>query len=192
MTEDDFWEIVESCRAASGGDFEEQVWLQRERLLALTVDELASFTALWETVDNRAFTWPVWDAAALVFGNPEDFDVDPWAMRFDPERYGDKGFNDDAFADFRAWLIGQGRLAFERVVDDPDNFADLLDEWNCESGGHAEEYASQVYEVYEERTDAGVALSTAEPSGESVDVENEQIARSRFPRLAGYRYLGDD
>jgi hypothetical protein len=142
VTEDDFWEIVESCRAESGGDFEEQVELQRERLLALTVDELVSFTALWEAVDDRAFTWPVWDAAALVFGHPEDFDVNPWAMGFDPKRYGVRGFNDDAFADFRAWLIGQGRVAFERVVDDPDNFADLYDEWNSESHEHAQEYAS--------------------------------------------------
>ncbi|MEU7830493.1 DUF4240 domain-containing protein [Nonomuraea sp. NPDC049129] len=113
-------------------------------------------------------------------------------MRFDPARYGDKGFNDDAFEDFRAWLIGQGRVAFDRVVDNPDNFADLYDQWNCESGERAEEYASQVYEVYEECTDAEVPLSTAEPSGESVGVDDEQIARPRFPRLAGYRYLGDD
>jgi hypothetical protein len=142
-------------------------------------------------VDDRAFTWPVWDAAALVFGHPEDFDVDPWARKFDPERYGDKGFHDDAFADFRAWLIGQGRVAFERVVDDPDNFADLYDEWNCESHEHAQEYASQVYEIHEERTGDGIPLSTAEPRGESVEIENEQIARSRFPRLAAYRYLDE-
>ncbi|GLY88423.1 DUF4240 domain-containing protein [Actinoallomurus iriomotensis] len=103
--------------------------------------------------------------AALVFGHPEEFDVDPWSRRFDPDGYGDRGFNADTFDDFRAWLIGQGRVAFERVVDDPNNSADLLDVWNCESGGHAQDYASQIYEVYEERTGAVTISHGRPPSG---------------------------
>lgn len=171
MTEDDFWEIVEGCRAASGGDFAEQVRLQRARLLRLSMDELVSFGHWWEAVDDRAFTWPVWDVAALLM----------------------QGRSDDSFSDFRAWLISQGREVFERVTDEPDRLADVADAWSYTVCGHAETFGLQVLGVYEERTGSYdmPERESAEPSGptgKSVNIEDERIARAHFPRMAAVQY----
>ena len=48
-------------------------------------------------------TWLMWAAAAQIRN----------------------GCSDDGFEDFRRWLIGLGREAFERVVQEPDRLAEL-------------------------------------------------------------------
>ncbi|MFI0355337.1 DUF4240 domain-containing protein [Actinomadura sp. 9N407] len=169
MTEDGFWEIVEACQAASHGDFAEQVRLQRARLMTLPLDELVSFQFLWEAIEDRAFTWPVWDAAALLLG----------------------GCGDDSFCDFRAWLIGQGRQVFEQVVNEPDRLAEVADRWTDVTHSHAETYGLQILSVYEKRTGSYHMPEQGDPgplnpAGVSVNVGDERIARAHFPRLAEF------
>jgi hypothetical protein len=171
VTEDGFWDIVEDCRAGSDGSFAEQVRLQRERLLALPLDELLSFNEHWEAANDKAYAWAIWDAAYLLCN----------------------GCGDDSFMDFRAWLVGQGRAVFERVIADPDSLADLAHLKDDADGGDAERFGGLVIAVHQEMTGdwrlprAGSAALEG-PFGESANVEDEQLARSRFPRLAEFYY----
>lgn len=172
MTEDEFWEIVDGCRRASGGDFVEQVRLQRERLSRLGVDELLSFGEHWDAADDVAFDWGVWDAAALLLG----------------------GCGDDSFGDFRAWLIGHGRAVLEQVAADPDALADIADEWTESTHRAAEEFGALVFSIYEEKT-GSCDMPVPErqgprgPSGEQGRMATRALAYANYPRMAE-RYYG--
>ncbi|WP_433183325.1 DUF4240 domain-containing protein [Actinoallomurus sp. CA-150999] len=172
MTEDDFWEIIDDCRAACGGDFVEHVRLQGERLSEMSVDELLSFAGHWDAADDIAFAWEIWDAAALLLG----------------------GCGDDTFGDFRAWLIAQGRAALEQVAAEPDSLADLTKSWTEATYRAAEVMGYQVFSVYEEKTGScDMPLTEWDlprgPSGSSGKIATRELAYAHYPRLAA-RYYG--
>ncbi|NRQ35226.1 DUF4240 domain-containing protein [Nonomuraea sp. NN258] len=105
MELDDFWELVEGSRpvAASHGQEAQIDWLTA-RLAAASPERIKAFHRHWLSTMNRAYTWDLWGAAYLASG----------------------GYcSDDGFEYFRAWLILQGRRAFERAVTEPDSLADL-------------------------------------------------------------------
>lgn len=166
MIEREFWAVVEGCRADSGGGFAEQVRLLHERLSALAPEEILSFSGHWYEANEKAFTWPVWDAACLLLG---------WV-------------GDDSFMDFRGWLISHGRTVFERVVADPDSIADLADDRDNALSEDAEELGPIAgYEVYQEVAGQDPPRSQPQgrldPTGERVDLKDELAVRARFPRL---------
>ncbi|HEX6142804.1 MAG TPA: DUF4240 domain-containing protein [Geminicoccaceae bacterium] len=97
MTEDVFWEVVESDRAGTIG----------ERLEALP-GRLARFKPR-AIRDFAAILRERWDAA---------YRSDVWALGYLLRG----GCSDDSFMDFRAWLIMQGRDVFEGALADADGF----------------------------------------------------------------------
>ncbi|WP_067826074.1 DUF4240 domain-containing protein [Actinomadura kijaniata] len=171
MTEDEFWEIIDGCRAASGGDFVEQVRLQHERLAQMSVEELVAFGTYWDAADDVAFDWGVWDAAALMLG----------------------GCGDDLFGDFRAWLVAQGRSALLAVAGEPDSLVDLADRWTDLTYGAAETLNYQVFSVYEEKTGSCEMpqFGSSEPrdlTGSPGKIATRELAFQYYPRLAARHY----
>ncbi|MEV7723849.1 DUF4240 domain-containing protein [Streptomyces sp. NPDC087917] len=166
MDETEFWEIVDSTRAAAEGDPEEHADLLVERLVRLDPDSVMDFARHFESRYNRAYTWELWGAAAILLN----------------------GASDDAFDYFRCWLIGQGREVFEGGVHDPDHLAELLGEFDEEIDGDGEELGYAADEAYEQLTgsqppDLGVPQQAAEPEGTVLDLEDEASLAERFPRL---------
>ncbi|MGD3105072.1 DUF4240 domain-containing protein [Streptomyces sp. YGL11-2] len=166
MDEMEFWELVDGSRATAGGDPEEQADALVERLLGLDPDDVVDFARHFESRYNRAYAWDLWAAAALLLD----------------------GASDDVFDYFRCWLIGQGREVFEGALHDPDHLAHLLDDFDEEVDGDAEELGYAADEAYEQLTgtvmpELGLPPAPPEPLGTYVDFEDDAALAERFPRL---------
>ncbi|MEU8701723.1 DUF4240 domain-containing protein [Streptomyces sp. NPDC048680] len=166
MDETEFWELIDSTREAADGDPEDHADLLVERLVQLDPESVLDFARHFEARYNRAYRWDLWGAAALLLG----------------------GASDDAFDYFRCWLIGQGREVFEGAVHDPDNLAELLDEFDEELDGDAEELGYAADEAYEQLTgvvapDLGLPPRPADPEGTPFSLEDDAALAERFPLL---------
>ncbi|MFG2548645.1 DUF4240 domain-containing protein [Streptomyces sp. NPDC048581] len=166
MDETEFWELIDGTREAAEGDPEEQADLLVDRLLALDPEMILDFARHFEARYNRAYAWDLWAAAWVLLD----------------------GASDDAFDFFRCWLIGQGREVYEGGVHDPDSLADLLDDFDEEFDGDAEELGYAADEAYEQLTgtvapDLGIPPAPGEPVGTPVDFENERALAERLPKL---------
>ncbi|MBM9621984.1 DUF4240 domain-containing protein [Streptomyces zhihengii] len=166
MDETEFWEIVDSTREAAEGDPDDHADLLVERLLRLDPDAVLDFARHFESRWNRAYTWDLWGAAAVLLG----------------------GASDDAFDAFRCWLIGQGREVFEGGVHDPDTLAELLEDFDEDIDGDGEELGYAADEAYERLTgvdapDLGIPPQAAEPAGTAFDFDDDAALARRFPSL---------
>ncbi|MEU2222397.1 DUF4240 domain-containing protein [Streptomyces sp. NPDC018347] len=166
MDETEFWELIDATREAAGGDPEEQADALVDRLLRLDPELVLDFARHFEARYNRAYRWDLWGAAWLLLD----------------------GCSDDAFDYFRCWLIGQGREVFEGALHEPDALAGLLGEFDEEIDGDGEELGYAADEVYEQLTgtvapDLGIAPAPAEPEGTPLDLEDDRVLASRYPRL---------
>ncbi|WP_406424890.1 DUF4240 domain-containing protein [Streptomyces sp. NBC_00873] len=166
MDETEFWEIIDSTREAADGDPEDHADLLVDRLVQLDPESVLDFARHFEARYNRAYHWDLWGAAAVLLG----------------------GASDDAFDYFRCWLIGQGREVFEGAVHDPDSLAELLDEFDEEIDGDAEDLGYAADEAYEQLTgvvtpDLGLPPQAAEPQGAPVRFEDDVALAERFPLL---------
>lgn len=153
MDVDRFWEIVD--RASASGDPAESL---RELLESLSAREVAAFHRHFFAMLRKAYRHDLWGAAYLLLG----------------------GCSDDAFRDFRADLIGKGRVVFESVLRDPDSLADHSDVEGDET------LPSVANDVYAEK--AGKELPSArgergQPIGKRWDFADDQQMRRRYPRL---------
>ncbi len=105
MNTDTFWKLIEDAqRKADDGWIE----LDHEALIkALTqysAVDIQEFDHIFWRMKAQAYRADLWDAAYLVAC----------------------GCGDDAFSDFRDWLISQGQTTFEKVLEDPENLADIV------------------------------------------------------------------
>ncbi|MCX4727036.1 DUF4240 domain-containing protein [Streptomyces sp. NPDC090052] len=163
--ETEFWETIDSTRAAADGDPEDHADLLTERLAQLDPESVLEFARYFETRYNRAYRWDLWGAAVVLLRESDS----------------------DSFDYFRCWLIGQGREIFEGALQDPDALADLLDDFDEEIDGDGEELGYAADEAYEQLTgaptpDLGIPPQAADPEGPPVDFDDEALAE-RYPRL---------
>ncbi|MCX4968893.1 DUF4240 domain-containing protein [Streptomyces sp. NBC_00654] len=166
MDETEFWELIDSTREAAEGDPEDHADLLVERLVQLDPDSVLDFARHFEARYNRAYRWDLWGAAAVLLG----------------------GASDDAFDFFRCWLIGQGREVFEGALHDPDSLAGLLDDFDEELDGDAEDLGYAADEAYEQLTgvvapDLGLPPQATDPGGTPVSFEDDAALAARFPLL---------
>ena len=166
MENSQFWNLIDSARAAAGGDPDEQVEELAELLNDLDADELVEFERIREEYHRRAYHWDLWGAAYLING----------------------GCSDDGFDYFRAWLITRGELVFENGLRDPDSLADVIEETDIAVGCESEDLLYVAVRVWETLTgEPGEAFplpvhaSHGGPAGESWE---EDELDTRFPKLA--------
>jgi hypothetical protein len=166
MDETEFWGLIDATREAAAGDPEEQADLLVRRLVRLDPEQVLDFARHFEARYNRAYRWDLWGAAWLLLD----------------------GASDDAFDYFRCWLIGQGREVFEGAVREPDALAELLEDFDEEVDGDAEDLGYAADEAYEQLTgtvapDLGIPPAPAEPGGTPIDFEDDAALARRYPRL---------
>lgn len=166
MDETEFWDLVDGAREAAEGDAEDQADLLVEALMQLDPERVVDFARHFEARYNRAYLWDLWGAATVLLN----------------------GASDDAFDFFRCWLIGQGREVFEGAVHDPDQLAELLEDFDDEVDGDGEDLGFAADEAYEQLTgaetpDLGLPNPPPEPLGTPLDLEDEAVLAERFPRL---------
>ncbi|MFC9329101.1 DUF4240 domain-containing protein [Kitasatospora sp. NPDC057015] len=165
MYETDFWQIIDETRDAAEGDPDEQADRMVERLAQLTPDDVIDFARLFEARFQRAYRTDLWGAAHLLLD----------------------GASEDAFDYFRCWLIGQGREVFEGALQEPDDLAELVPDFDEEEDGDAEDVGYAADEAYEQLTglplpDLGLR-QPAGPEGPPLDFGDAETMAKRFPRL---------
>ena len=102
MKESRFWEIIQQAHDKAGPNMDEKCDAIKTALSNLPADEAIEFYRLFDSMMDRAYSWPLWAAAYIVNG----------------------GCSDDGFMDFRSSLISRGPTAFERVLSDPESLAE--------------------------------------------------------------------
>lgn len=161
MSEDEFWEIIDSAHAAAGGIDSREAALAAV-LQTKTPEELVAFEAAYAGQVNKAYRWDLWGAAYIING----------------------GCSDDGFDYFRDWLISEGRARYFAVLADPESLAEIdIDEGEAEF----EEFRYVVQDVYERKE--GREMDRAEPSypfrpEPDGDPWDEDDVAKLFPRLA--------
>jgi hypothetical protein len=102
MDELKFWDIVQHAHDQSAGDMDEKCEEVKVAVSKLSREDAIAFSQLFDEMMDRAYSWPLWAAAYIIFG----------------------GCSDDTFTDFRSSLISRGRRAFESAVANPESLAD--------------------------------------------------------------------
>lgn len=174
---EEFWQIIEAGRHAglrrpllakllgrAEFDQERQLAAITAELDRLSPDQLVAFKVWLGDQMQRANRWDLWGAAYVMCG----------------------GCGDDSFEYFRAWLLGQGRQAFDRAIEDPETLADLSvrdPEFECE-------FESLIYvaaDVYEQKTGSdlyGHLPEDATPRGPVGEPFDESTVFERYPHIA--------
>lgn len=102
----EFWNLIEAARAdaaaASGERADDFASVLADRLAATSKETIFEYRQQFEHLHAALYRWDVWAAGYLIGG----------------------GCSDDAFVDFRAGLIAQGREWYERAAAHPDSLAD--------------------------------------------------------------------
>ena len=180
MTENQFWTIISDARSSffdkpyvankSGmieGVMDHQAKNLREILLALSPNEVADFSRLFDEYMDRAYDWELW-AAAFILG---------------------QGCSDDGFLDFRTWLISMGREIYEKAVKNPESLVDVVDRKDVEDF-FFEELGVVAVMVYKEKTSGSLPRSPIqfkdEPTGIPFD-EDDDALKELLPLLYAKR-----
>src|SRR5258706_13768306 len=102
VDEREFWRLLDRL-AGAAGSADARAAEPTDDLATRPAGEVVAFQARFDAAAGRLATWRVRGAAHRILG---------WCT-------------DDAFEDFRAWVIGQGRDTWSRVVADADALAAL-------------------------------------------------------------------
>ncbi|MET7396839.1 DUF4240 domain-containing protein [Dactylosporangium sp. NPDC005572] len=176
MDRDEFWAIVERARAGVDTRTGEGAAAVAERiashLVELGRDAAVAFDLRYDLLAAESYDWDLWGAAYLMKG----------------------GCSDDAFDYFRAWLVTQGRNAWERALRDPDTLAELGvdpddDFLECEDLLSVGAAAFDSHDDFFAATMAARAELPADTfaialRGDDFDHEDDDEVRAHYPRLA--------
>jgi hypothetical protein len=174
-----FWKLVDHSRSQAADLAEQRAWLCG-RLALLPAGEIADFAVRLDEQRRRVDTWAHWQAATLIC----------------------RGLcGMDSFFYFQAWLVGQGRAAFESVAASPDALASLpqiqrlaaldsVDSWSdadweelyrVPDEAFAAVHASSLDDLLESR--GQVRAFDVSPGGEDVEMEDPVDIARRIPLL---------
>lgn len=164
MKIDKFWQIIDEVQPA-GTDDEAHAAALQERLSRLKPKAIEAFQKHFDRLQAELYDWGLWGAAYVIRG----------------------GCSDDAFTDFRAWVISQGHRVYKAAKHNPDSLADVQlsdDEGERVEQTNRELFSYAADEAYEEKTgeemDYDETQEPEDPAGEEWD---EDDLPTRFPRL---------
>lgn len=159
-----FWKVIED---AYRPDAIEHFEAFKDRLGQLKWFEVVEFQAKFDEAVASANTIALWGAAHVING----------------------GCSDDAFRDFRVWLVARGRHPYEAALRHPDSLAEILDGDPVDGFG-LDAAALRVYEAKTGMSDFYERLEKVErdappppPEGPDFDFEDEAELRKRYPQL---------
>jgi hypothetical protein len=157
-----FWRLMEQTRSAAGNDTGRQSELLKDRLTHLSPQAIVAFDRTRHRLDQRAYTWKMWGAAATI----ED------------------GCSDDCFRDFRAYVISLGRGPYERALRDPDSLASVARDAESGDWENADNVAPDAYASV---TGSDFPLDDSDlsgpPAGRPLSLDGRALQRL-YPRLA--------
>jgi len=104
MNKDKFWEMIETARASAKGDYDKTEKLLINSLKRLSNHDIVLYKDINDEYIRLADRKGIYDAACNL---------------------NDYGLGDDAFLDFRAWLVGQGKEAYMNALKDSESILKL-------------------------------------------------------------------
>ncbi|MCW2608193.1 MAG: hypothetical protein JWO60_2886 [Frankiales bacterium] len=176
MTREEFWALVQQTLRDAQSLPDPRRGLLRRRV-ALRPGERHV-----EALLRRLATLP--DDALLAFQSHLD------ALRGEAARADVRGaariacggaMGEDAFTDFRTWLVSQGRAAHARVLQDPDALVDVAPPDLVERVGDAELWGYVALEVWDSRHDDDMPRPAFDSGPEHQ--EQDEVDPQRYPRL---------
>jgi len=102
MDAEEFWQLIERGRASVSSVRQLPNWLTL-KLAKMPVDDISDFEVHLRDCHRRSYDARLWAAASVLL----------------------KFCSDDAFSDFRGWLIAHGKRVYNHGLEDPDSLADL-------------------------------------------------------------------
>jgi len=170
MPTDSFWEIIE--QTTGNKDQDSQEIALRKALDRISADDILGFELAFDAQFVRAESWDLWGAAYVANG----------------------GASDDGFAYFRYWLISRGHDAFEKVLANPDDLAEIVPA-DAENSLEFEAFAYVASELWVakvgkdfdalndiRREAANCRPLQSGPSGKPFAEDPEHLAK-RYPKL---------
>lgn len=162
MDEDRFWQIIQTTRDKANNDFEQQQEELSRELSNLTPEEIILFDNRFRYFRGMANTWELWGAIYIIHS----------------------GCGDDSFNDFREWMIGQGKVFYYKMINDPETLVDVNTELIEEKDWEGLGYVSAS--VFEELTGEEIPATyqeNLETTGKQWDEDGDDLKR-RFSKLA--------
>ncbi|MEV1172474.1 DUF4240 domain-containing protein [Nonomuraea sp. NPDC049784] len=188
MDVDEFWLLIEQSARETTGNEARLAWLH-ERLVQRSAEEIVDFDAWILMARRKVDTWLMWGAMRALFG----------------------GGSDDGFWYFQMWLVGLGRVAFERVAHEPDALVDVPEvqrlvtmernrqTWTNDDWPKFERLAYVAVKAWEQATgkeheELAEALRSRgfelfalpHPSDEGWELDDEEESARRLPRINRY------
>jgi predicted DNA-binding WGR domain protein len=125
----EFWNLIERAKKKSAGDVEEQAQILNEILTERPIEDIVEFGKIFDYLMAVSYRSDLWAAAYIIQG----------------------GCSDDMFDYFRAWVISQGKEAFEATLENPETLAKIINPEDVEEvDGECMLYIAQ--EAYENKT----------------------------------------
>ncbi len=106
MNTEAFWSLIETAKESSAGNIDKQIELMIAALVDLSVEEIQQFDRILWSMMARVYRADIWEVVILAACL----------------------CSDDNFHEFQGWLIAQGRANFEKVLENPENLADIVDQ----------------------------------------------------------------
>ena len=178
-----FWHMIETAKAESKGNCEQQAQLLQQHLTLLPPEEISSFDRLLWVFWDEAYSRQLWAAAYLMNG----------------------AFSDEGFDSFRGWLIAQGEAGFRAALQGPDTLADAIEPLEAPQVGPLGPYGCEemlyvAWPAFEAKADQEMPQDDQPSSDlvgeaweEDADAEeenpwadgdlSEQYARKHLPKL---------
>jgi len=103
MSLDEFWPLMDQSRSETR-TCDEQAEVLAGLLRSYDPRDIVDFNQNLADLLAKSKRWDLWAVAGIIYG----------------------GCSDDAFEDFRGWLIAQGRAVFDSVMENPERAADLV------------------------------------------------------------------
>lgn len=160
IDQDLFWEIVGTAGETTGST--------SDRVREIS-DRLAEFSAS----QIKAFEKLLWGAMQRLNH------YDAWALAY----LLNDGCSDDAFEAFRAWIILQGRDAFDLVLSDPVAFLNQIGVWG-NMDGSALLHVSAI--AYDRRTGKALPTTKRLPAAVQGTPWNEETVEQTYPLMASW------
>lgn len=167
MDDNRFWEVIAASRRGLNperavGNQSRQARGLEELLRALPPEDVLAFLQCFEGRLVESYRWDLWAAAYLIHG----------------------GCSDDAFDDFRSWLISMGREAYQAALADAESVGTLAALPGIEKASF-ERFQYVARRVYRDKTGLAPEVEVAYPQSPAGDEWREEAGelRRRFPRL---------
>jgi hypothetical protein len=160
---DAFWAIVEDARGRGQGDPDKMADALDYKFYDAADATIRAFQDQLVAASKLLYTYRHGEAAELICG----------------------GLDGDGFADWRTWVIAQGRDVFDRVAANPDDIADVDDlHGGCDMW--FEPVSSAASNVWRERHSTGAQLDDlnfpTDPGG--VRLHGDDAIRAALPKVA--------